>query len=214
MTEADDRGLISGRRFLDHAYDLPDRRATAAFYGGWAASYDAEITGNGYATPARCAAALAAYAADLSAPVLDIGCGTGLSGLALTAAGFGTIDGTDLSAEMLVRAEARGVYRRLFRGDLADPLPVAPGVYANAAAVGVVSPGHAPPETVDAVLAILPPGGCLVLSLNDHALADPAFPGRIEQLVAAGAAEPVFREHGPHLPGIGLEATVLVLRKP
>ena len=201
---------MTERRFLDHAYGLPDRQATADFYADWAASYDAEIAENGYATPARCAAALAAR----GAPVLDVGCGTGLSGLALRAAGFKTIDGTDLSAEMLARAATRGVYRRLFRGELADPLPVGPGAYANAAAVGVVSPGHAPPETVDAVLAILPAGGCLALSLNDHALAESAFPGRIERLVARGAAEPVFREHGRHLPGIGLEATVYVLRKP
>ena len=205
---------MTGRRFLDQAYGLPDRQATAAFYGDWAASYDAEITANGYATPGRCAAALAAHAADRSAPVLDIGCGTGLSGLALAAAGFQTIDGTDLSDEMLAGAGRRGVYRRLARGDLADPLPVGPGAYANAAAVGVVSPGHAPPETLDAVLAILPPGGCLAFSLNDHALAEPSFPGRIERLVARGAAELVFRQHGPHLPGIGLEATVYVLRKP
>ena len=133
-----------GRRFLDGAYDLPDRRATAAFYADWAASYDAEIADNGYATPARCAAALAAHAERLADPVLDVGCGTGLSGLALAAAGFRTVDGTDLSAEMLARAAARsesgpqprpagrGVYRRLFRGDLADPLPFGPGVYANA----------------------------------------------------------------------------------
>ena len=202
------------RRFLDRAYDLPDRRATAAFYGDWARSYDAEIAENGYATPARCAAALAAHAADRDAPVLDIGCGTGLSGLALAAAGFCTIDGTDLSTEMLIRADARGIYRRLFRGDLADPLPVGAGIYANAAAVGVVSPGHAPPETLDAVLSILPSGGCLVLSLNDHALGQPAFPGRIDRLVADGKAALAFRAHGPHLPGIGLEATVFVLRKP
>lgn len=205
---------MTHRRFLDDAYDLPDRQATAEFYAGWAASYDAEIADNGYATPARAAAALAAQSANLAAPVLDVGCGTGLSGLALTAAGFATVDGTDLSPEMLARAEARAVYRRLFPGDLADPLPVGPGAYANAAAVGVLGPGHAPPATVDAVLAILPSGGCLALSLNDHALADPAFPGRIERLVADGAAELVFRQHGPHLPGIGLEATVFVLRKP
>lgn len=205
---------MSERRFLDHAYDLPDRRVTAAFYGDWADSYDAEIAANGYATPARCAAALAAHAAERDAPVLDMGCGTGLGGLALAAAGFGTIDGTDLSAEMLACADRRRVYRRLFQGDAADPLPVGPGTYANAAAIGVVGPGHAPPGTIDAVLAILPPRGCFVLSLNDHALADQAFPGRIDSLVAAGEAELVFREHGPHLPGIGLQATVFVLRKP
>lgn len=203
---------MSGRRFLDSAYDLPDRRATAGFYADWAASYDAEIAENGYATPARCAEALAVHGADPAAPVLDIGCGTGLSGLALRAAGFQAVDGTDFSAEMLAGAERRGVYRRLFQGDLAESLP-APGAYANAVAVGVINPGHAPPETLDAVLAILPAGGLFVFSLNDHALADPSFPERVERLVADGAAELVSSEHGPHLPGIGLGATVYVLRK-
>lgn len=203
---------MSGR-FLDRAHDLPDRQATAGFYDDWAASYDAEIAANGYATPARCAEALAGCVVDRAGPVLDIGCGTGLSGVALRAAGFAVIDGTDMSAEMLARAAGRGVYRRLFAGDAADPLPVAAGDYAAMAAVGVVSPGHAPPETIDAVLAILPPGGCFAFSLNDHALAEPAYPGCVERLVAEGAAELAFREHGPHLPGIGLEATVLVLRK-
>lgn len=202
---------MTERRFLDRAYDLPDRQATERFYDDWAASYDAEIAANGYATPARCAAALAACVADRGAPVLDIG--TGLSGLALRAAGFTTVDGTDLSPGMLERARKRGVYRRLLPADATDPLPAASGDYAAAAAVGVVNPGHAPPETLDAVLAILPPGGCFVLSLNDHALAEPPFPGRVDRLVADGTAELAFREHGPHLPGIGLEATVYVLRR-
>lgn len=204
---------MAERQFLDGAYDLPDRRATAALYGDWAASYDDEITENGYAAPARCAAALAERATDRDAPVLDVGCGTGLSGLALRAAGFTIIDGTDLSAEMLARADQRGVYRRLFRGDLAEQLPASPGIYANAAAVGVISPGHAPPETIAAVLELLPSGGCVVLSLNDHALVDPTFSGKIDQLVAEGAADLVFRAHGAHLPGIALEATVCVLRR-
>lgn len=202
------------RRFLDSAYSLGTTEETRRHYDDWAASYDAELAENRYATPARCAAALARCAPDLSAPVLDIGCGTGLSGLALREAGFTTIDGTDLSAEMLEKAEAlQGVYRDLFAGDLNEPLPVSPGAYAHMTAVGVINPGHAPPETVDAVLALLPPGGCFVFSLNDHAMAEPEFPARVDEVTAAGTAECVFREHGPHLPGIGLEATVFVLRK-
>ncbi len=114
---------------------------------------------------------------------------------------------------MLERARALGVYRDLFPGDLTEPLPVATGAYAAMAAVGVINPGHAPPETVDAVLERLPPGGLFVFSLNDHALADPAFGAKADELIARGAAECPFREHGPHLPGIGLEATVYVLRK-
>ncbi|MEO1494119.1 MAG: class I SAM-dependent methyltransferase [Pseudomonadota bacterium] len=199
--------------YLDKAYDLQNAKATRDFYDDWAASYNAEIAENGYATPTRCAAALAAVV-DLSAAVLDIGCGTGLSGLALRVAGFTTIDGTDLSPEMLARAAERdGVYRHLFLGDANTPLPVEPGAYAAATAVGVINPGHAPPETIDAVLAILPPGGCFAFSLNEHAFAEPPFPAKVEAVLAAGTANCLHRAHGPHLPGIGLEATVYVVQK-
>ena len=199
---------------LSSAYELRSVEDARRHYDEWAASYDADVSENAYVTPKRCAAALARFAPDPGAPVLDVGCGTGLAGRALREAGFTTIDGTDLSPEMLERAKAlAGVYRALFLGDLTEPLPVAPGAYAHMAAVGVINPGHAPPETVDAVLALLPAGGCFVFSLNDHALAEESFPAKVDAVTAAGTADCVFREHGPHLPGTGLEATVFVLRK-
>ena len=98
-------------KFLDKAYGLETPEATLEHYDQWAASYDAEIAENGYATPGRIAQALAQYQSDMSEPVLDFGCGTGLSGMALTRAGFTTLDGIDLSAEMLEQAAARGIYR-------------------------------------------------------------------------------------------------------
>lgn len=205
MTESDET-------FLDKIYgDDPD--AAARLYADWAQSYDAELTANGYVGPQRCAEALARVAGDFHAPLLDLGCGTGLSGEALAAAGFRTIDGSDFSGEMLEGARAKGIYRALIEGSPETPLPGAPGDYAMIAAVGVLLPGHAPAETIDAALAHLPPGGLLVFSLNDHALAEPSYEGRVLELTDCGAAELLVREHGPHVPGIGLEATVVVLRK-
>ena len=205
---------MTDTNFLDKAYDLGDLESTRAFYADWAETYDAEVKANGYVTPERCATALANAVTDLSAPLLDIGCGTGLSGIALREAGFTNVDGTDLSQEMLDIATHRGdIYSELFLGLARDPLPVPPGEYTNAAAIGVFSPGHAPPATIDTVLGFLPVGGCFVFSMNDHALADPSYMAKVDEVTGAGKADAVFREHGPHLKALGMQSTVMVLRK-
>lgn len=200
--------------FLDGAYKVEDGRSTQDLYRDWAASYEAEIRANGYATPERCAAALAAAVADKSLPLLDLGCGTGLSGEAMKAEGFTTIDGTDFSEEMLAHAGKKpGLYRTLILGDLTTPLPGKAGDYHAAAAVGVFSPGHAPPAMIEQVMDLLPSGGCFVFSLNDHAREDPGYEQEIERLAEAGKIAVVSNENGPHLPGRGLEALVCVLRR-
>src|SRR5947209_3824047 len=45
--------------------------------------------------------------------VLDLACGTGRIGAWLRARGVASLDGVDVTPEMLAKAEARGVYRRL-----------------------------------------------------------------------------------------------------
>ena len=134
--------------------------------------------------------------------------------MGLRDAGFETIDGTDFSQEMLACARGKpGVYRNLILGDLHNPLPASPGDYAHIAAVGVFSPSHAPAAMIDQVVALLPPGGCFVFSLNDHALRDPSYEERIGALTEAATAEVAFREYGDHLPARGIQAVVCVLRK-
>ena len=66
-------------------------------------------------------------------PVLDFGCGTGIVGELLDGKGA-TVDGADLSSEMLAVAARKGVYRDLIEGNVLDGLTVMDGTYA-----GVVS---------------------------------------------------------------------------
>ncbi len=81
-----------------------------AFYDEWSHRYDDDLAGWDYRAPARIAGQLAAHG-DLSASVLDAGCGTGLSGRALRAAGFrGEITGIDLSEASLPIALGSGAY--------------------------------------------------------------------------------------------------------
>lgn len=204
---------MSEKGFLDKAYALDSVEETQRFYDDWSKSYDAEISANGYVTPKRCAEALARFASDPSAPHLDIGCGTGVSGEALRAAGFTTLDGTDLSPDMVEQAKSKGFYRALSLGDLADPFPFETGAYATISAVGVISPGHAPASTLPAILGKLAPGGLFTFSLNDHALEEESFMQEINAVLQAGQSETLFEEYGTHLPGINLKSTVYVLKR-
>lgn len=200
-------------KFFDKVYDARGTDETRELYDAWAASYEADVAENGYATPGRCAAALAKHVDDLTAPILDFGCGTGLSGVALALAGFRNIDGVDLSADMLAEAEQKQVYRDLRQID-AQAQPVEePGAYAAIAAIGVIGAGAAPIGTFDTLMHGLAKGGKLVLSFNDHALEDPGNEGRLNEWLDPGAARLLFKEYGPHLPGLDLKSNVYVIEK-
>lgn len=197
--------------FLDKVYAARGEDETRDIYDAWAASYEAEVAKNGYVTPGRCANALASVTEDMAAPVLDFGCGTGLSGLALKLAGFSTIDGVDLSAEMLAQAADKGVYRntRQVSGDTG----VDAGAYPAIAAIGVIGSGAAPISVLDTLMEALPSGGRLVFSFNDHTLEDPVHEARVNEWVDGGAARLIFRERGDHLPGLGMMSNVYILEK-
>lgn len=184
---------------------------TVALYRDWAATYDADVLGSGYVTPIRAAAMLAQHRA-LETPVLDFGCGTGLSGKALAEAGFACIDGTDITPEMLALAEGCGAYRRLWLSQPGE-IDIKTGAYRAILASGVVSLGAAPPPTLALLVSRLAPDGLLVFSYNDPTLQDAAYMGQLQALIDDGTARLVAREHGPHLPYKGLGSEVIVLSR-
>lgn len=196
------------------AYALGSTAEAERHYDDWALRYESELSEQGYAAPARCAEALASVAVAPWAPVADLGCGTGLSGEALTEAGFSCIDGFDLSEKMLERAAEKEVYRSLERVDLAaEDFALAPDTYQNAAAVGCLNPAFMPVEVIDRVLSGLLPEGCFVFSLAHRDSVVTAFEGRVHELCDAGGALLRFREDGPHLPGLGIDSRVYVLQR-
>ena len=105
-------------KFLNQTYRLETQEETLAHYEAWADTYDEEITENNYAQPSRCASALAQFSTIDEINVLDIGCGSGLSGLALNDFGFKNIDGCDFSPSMLEKAKSTNVYQKLFLADI------------------------------------------------------------------------------------------------
>ncbi|MEL6643687.1 MAG: methyltransferase domain-containing protein [Pseudomonadota bacterium] len=200
-------------KFFDEVYGVETAEETRALYDKFSGSYDDAVAEQGYATPARIAAALSAHTADHALPVLDFGCGTGLAGGALAEAGFQTIDGLDLSREMLEGAVARDVYRALAQIDAEVDLRGTAEHYAAVIACGVIGSGAAPISVFDTILTAMAPGALFVFSFNDHTLEDPDFEERVDTAIADGDANLISREYGPHLPGLDMGAIVYVLEK-
>lgn len=200
-------------KFLKDTYDLSSARETRDHYQKWAASYDDEVGEHGYITPDRVAAALKTFVSDDHIPVLDYGCGTGLSGVALDKAGFRVIDGMDPTPKMLEQAAEKGVYRTLIGFEISDPEPVKAGSYTAITAIGVIGSGAAPPETFDLLMNALPSKGYLAFSFNDYTLADHTYTSRLNDWLDMGHARLLFREHGPHLPGMDMKSDVYVVEK-
>ena len=184
---------------------------TMKVYADWADSYDNDVTSKGYRTPDRIAQALSTHLTG-DGPILDFGCGTGISGMAMKMAGIGPLHGTDISQEMLDLAEEKSIYDRLWLGE-PGAVPAKPGEYRAIVAAGVVSLGAAPPETLDSLISALAAAALLALSFNDPTLEDGSYDKHLEGVVDAGLVKIVFREHGPHLEGIGMNSDVIVLRR-
>lgn len=201
------------KAFLDKTYSLTSGEETRAHYDAWAKSYDEELHNNGYATPVRIAKAMAEHCKDPDIRLLDYGCGTGLSGEALQLAGFNDIDGMDPSEEMIAVARGKGVYRSLSTFNPAEPSPIAASAYGAITCIGVIGVGAAPPETFDLVMDALPKGGILGYSLNDHALANPDYEGRLDHWTESNRAKVLFKEYGVHLPGQNLFSNVYIVEK-
>ena len=200
------------KTYLDKIYSA-DSADLRPFYAQWAQSYDQEVGENGYITPLRIAEALARHVKDLSIPILDYGCGTGISGQAFQEAGFLTIDGVDISDEMLEVAAQKKIYRRLelFAPETGPDVKL--GAYNIIAAVGVIGAGAAPLAVLNQIMALLAPKGLLVFSFNDHTLEDPAYDGRVENYVKQGQAALHLKDYGDHLPKQKINSNIYILEK-
>ncbi len=200
---------------LNRVYQASGNAEMREIYDEWAEDYDNDVEGNGYLTPARLAEALKTFVPDMDTPIMDYGCGTGLSGAALAKAGYSKIDGADLSQGMLDLAKKTGVYRNLQLIDFERPLKPQIGDYDVLAAVGVISKGAAPASVYDDVLSLMKPGALMAFSLNDLSLSDPDYAHLVTDSVEAGEIKVLYEEHGPHLPEYGDNSgsTVFVLER-
>jgi predicted TPR repeat methyltransferase len=106
------------------------------------AEYEERVMGEGYAEHTRVAEALSGLPrAGRPLRILDLGCGTGMLGEALHAAGVdATLVGVDMSEAMLAQARSRAMYESLHRDDIERFLREGPrdGAFDAAALASVI----------------------------------------------------------------------------
>ena len=166
---------------LEKAYGLKTPDDSRKLYADWAESYESDfVAANGYVLHLNVAGAFAG--AGGRGPALDMGAGTGICGEALAERGVRDIDGTDISPEMLDQAAHKGVYRKLFPGDILAGLDVPDESYAGVVSSGTFTLGHVGPEGLDEVVRLLAPDGLAVIAVRDAHYEAEGFDAKIQAL--------------------------------
>lgn len=178
-----------------------DSEDVARYYDDWAEDYDRTLRQWQYEAPEQVAERLRAEL-EPEAVILDAGCGTGLSGQALAAVGFTTIDGMDISVHSLELARAHNVYRDLKCVDMQKPpLPYGDDIHDGLVCVGVMTYLPDGAAVLREFARILKPGGCIILTQRDHLFEERGFGDVLAELEKEGVLrESTVSDTMPYLP--------------
>ena len=99
---------------------------------------------------------------------------------------YRNLDGLKPSSGMLQIARRTRIYRRLLPLYLGATVDLPDESDDAVVASGVLTHGHAPPESLDGIIKLLRPGGVTIFSLSPTARKEQGFGHKIEQLQAAG----------------------------
>lgn len=167
---------------LDRVYAAKSPRELERAYADWAADYDRDTIALGYNLPFVIAGWVGRHVRGGDGPLLDAGCGTGLSGPFLKALGYHDLVGLDYSREMLDLAGKRNAYRELRQAELGMTLPWPDGHFAAFLSSGVFTAGHAPASSFDELVRITRPGGHAIFTVRDMLIEDGGFREKFRQL--------------------------------
>jgi len=171
---------------LQKAYNLLSPEDNINFYRGWAEDYDADFALEmDYILPYQVAIQFIKLKG--RGPVLDIGAGTGLLGIEIQKLNKIEIHATDISEEMLLVAEKKGVYSKSIVGDLTKGLPIKDNSYNGIVSSGTFTHGHVGPDVLFEIKRILSKRGIAVLSVNSKHWHSLGFDATLPALEALGS---------------------------
>jgi len=173
---------------LDAVYQAGgDREELDRLYDDWARDYDQDLWASGNPYIALMGGLAGRYIPDKGARILDGGCGTGNMGRILRLIGYTNIVGIDASDGMLAVARAKGCYVELHKMLLGAHIDLPAESFDAVTAAGVLTLGHAPPDSLDGMLEIARPGAPIIFSISKVAMDEDGFGRKIADLDRSGA---------------------------
>lgn len=178
---------------VDDAYALETPEDNKRLYAKWASTYDEDfIEPNGYVYHENVAAAFLDAGGSAGGAILDVGCGTGIVGVALSDVGEKLIDGIDISPEMIDVARSKRnvfdepVYRHLHVADLTKPLDIADDQYMGIISVGTFTHGHLSADPIRELVRIAAPSAVCALGINAEHYVEMGFDALFAELSGSG----------------------------
>ena len=171
-------------------------------YDGWAPTYDDTLAEWDYRAPEE-AATILQSAIPKNSRILDVGCGTGLMGIALRKANFsGPIDGIDISAESLSTAKKCDVYRSLRQVDLQEHiLDISDDAYDALTCIGVLTYVPETEAILEEFARVIRKEGKMIFTQRDDLFHEREVANKIESLVEKKLfAAATISEPKPYLP--------------
>ncbi|MFM8447670.1 MAG: class I SAM-dependent DNA methyltransferase [Candidatus Nanopelagicaceae bacterium] len=153
---------------LNDAYSLKTPEDNKQLYAKWAATYETDFVANqGYKHPQVISDFFHQYVPEVR-KVIDIGTGTGLVGKYLKELRPEiTLDGIDISPEMLTEASKKGIYRNLYERDLTIPVKEVDSPYDALITIGTFTHGHLGIEVLDNLIPLVAKDGYFVIAVNE-----------------------------------------------
>ncbi|KAI6086031.1 S-adenosyl-L-methionine-dependent methyltransferase [Hypoxylon rubiginosum] len=200
---------------LAKARGCQSREDCLSLYAQWAATYNVDLAdaSQNYIAPFLVADMALGFSSHAKGAILDAGCGTGLVGEGLARGGATTIDGLDLSPEMLKMAERTGAYRSLAVGDLTQRIAIANDTYDIVTCVGTFTQGHVGPDpALGEFVRVTKKDGLILATVLGEIWKSGGYEAEVKRLEAEGLIDVISADLKDYRAGRD-KANVIILRK-
>ena len=211
---------------LDDAYSVKTPDDNRQLYAKWADTYETIfVATQKYRYPQAISEVFhnVITSANISS-VVDIGTGTGLTGMYLSSLRPNLIiDGIDISPEMLVKAREKkrldgsSVYRLLLVKDMSELASTPNSPYDALICSGTFTHGHLGPEALDNLIKLVRPNGWCVIGVNNEHFEAREFDKKLNKLIETNQIADLqilrIQVYEPGSDHYGDQARVLVFRR-